>query len=80
VPVLPVSALSGEGFERLVDVLAQDSDASRSEGELYFFEQHALHLLRQRLAGNPAWVELRSRVSQGELDYLSALPELERLI
>lgn len=79
VPVLSVSALSGQGFEALAREL-ESQPASSAEGESYFFEQHTLHALRLRLDSDPSWSELRERVRRGELDFLKALPELERLL
>lgn len=79
VPVLSVSALSGEGFDELSRVL-DGSPSARVAGEVYFFEQHSLRALRERLFGDPGWVALRSRIERGEIDFLKALPDLERLL
>ena len=79
VPVLSVSAQTGEGFEALLAKLATTSRPS-PEGETYFFEQHVLQILRQRLFQDADLSALRRRVDQGELDYLGALPVLERLL
>lgn len=77
VPVVAVSALTGEGLQSLRELLEQPA-RPQPQGEAYFFEQHSLELLRRRLLADPRWVRLRSRVEQGELDFLTALPELER--
>jgi LAO/AO transport system kinase len=79
VPVLAVSALTGDGFPELLEVLARPCPRAR-EGEVYFFEQHALASLRRRLNANSDWTTLRARVERGELDFLTALPELDRLL
>lgn len=79
VPVISVSALTGEGF----DALARELDASphpQPEGESYFLEQHILQVLRERIARDPALAALRERVKRGELDFLGALPDLEKLL
>ncbi len=77
VPVVAVSALTGEGLEALREVL-EEAPRDNPEGEAYFFEQHSLEALRRRLSSDPRWLALRDRVAGGELDFLTALPELER--
>lgn len=80
VPVLSVSALTGDGFTALLKELEATSMAANAEGESYFFEQHTLRVLQQRMAENPEWNSLYQRVRRGELDFLQALPELQRLL
>ena len=80
VPVLSVSALTGEGIPALLEALPGSSPEQQAEGEAHFFEEHSLNVLRRRLAENPEWVALRERVADGRLDFLSALPELETLL
>lgn len=79
VPVLAISALTGEGLEELRGLL-QQTPLANPEGEAYFFEQHSLEILRRRLGESSDWKALRERVSRGELDFLTVLPELERLL
>jgi LAO/AO transport system kinase len=80
VPVLAISALTGEGVDALAKELEISGAAMDQAGEAYFFEQHTLHALRKRLEADPAWCVLRDRVRRGELDFLTSLPELERLL
>jgi LAO/AO transport system kinase len=80
VPVLAVSALEGEGFEALLGALSNARGLARAEGEAYFFEQHTMEALRRRLADNSEWAALRDQVARGEIDFLGALPRLERLL
>lgn len=79
VPVIPVSALTGDGFEALAREL-HAAPHPQPEGESYFLEQHILQVLRERIARDPALAALRERVSRGELDFLEALPDLEKLL
>ncbi len=88
VPVFSVSALTGEGFEKLLPALEGSSTESQgvavtvgiAEGETRIFEQHSMERLRRLLEAQPAWRTLRERVAHGEIDFLEALPELEPLL
>lgn len=80
VPVFSVSALTGEGFEKLLAGLEGPSGGSVAEGETHVFEQHSLDRLRRLLERHSGWLALRERVARGEIDFLEALPELEPLL
>jgi LAO/AO transport system kinase len=80
VPVLPVSALTGDGFEALRQALRPGATVERAVGEAHFFQQHSVEALQRLLRADPAWLGLLARVEAGERDFLGALPELERLL
>lgn len=79
VPVLGLSALTGEGLPELLEQIQRVPPSGHSS-EAYFFEQHSLERLQRMLRDDHAWCCLRQRVESGELDFLRALPELERLL
>lgn len=80
VSVFSVSALTGEGFEKLSVALEGPSAGSVAEGETHIFEQHSVDRLRRLLERHSGWQALRERVARGEIDFLEALPELEPLL
>lgn len=84
VPVYSVSALTGSGFDELLEDLERSSRTSVSRppsGEVHFFEQHTLDAIRRRLESSKGdWARLKGRVARGECDYLEVLPDLERLL
>lgn len=84
VPVISVSALTGDGFDKLSEELerspSESASATIAEGETKIFLEHSLQRLRRRLESHPAWISLRDRVARAELDFLTALPELEPLL
>lgn len=80
VPVLSVSALTGEGFPALLEALDSHSVEALTEGETHIFERHSQERIWRLLEGQPSWRALRNRVANGEIDFLEALPHLEPLL
>lgn len=80
VVVLAVSALTGEGFPQLMEALETDGSQRTLGDEVYFFEQASVQALKRKLGQDACWVALKAKVAQGELDYLGALPELEKIL
>ena len=81
VPVLAVSAETGEGFEKLLALLESRSLASpeKSSSEAHFLDQFLMEgLWRIALEQRADLSGLREQVKRGELDFLQALPEVMR--
>lgn len=81
VPVLPVSAQTGEGLDRLYESLEQAAERPHALSESYFLEQFLVEfLLREFCLDNQEWESLKQGVREGEFDLLQALPGLHRLV
>ena len=84
VPVIEVSAHTGQGLERLGELLSQNDSISqpeRSRGELHFFDNYMLNAVRKMLTEDSAdWAQLRDQVKSGEKDLLQVMPELTGLL
>lgn len=77
VPVMAVSAITGEGVSSLRESLSSVQRQDRVGAELPLFDDFVKEALwRACFARNGHWSELRDKVARGERDFLTVLPEV----
>jgi GTPase len=81
VPVLAISAQTGEGTEKLFEALEESAEKPAALSEYFFLEQFLIEELTREFCHNsPGWERLKEQVQGGRVDLLQALPELHRLV
>jgi LAO/AO transport system kinase len=81
VPVVAVSAQTGEGVEALYEALEETAERPAALAESHFLQQFLIEeLVREFAQHSQGWKQLQDEVTSGQIDLLQALPQLHRLV
>ena len=81
VPVVAVSAQTGEGVEALYEALEETAERPAALAESHFLQQFLIEeLVREFAQHSQGWKQLQDEVTNGQIDLLQALPQLHRLV